>query len=116
MKEFKEIMMAHHCQWKEVIGTTFIGEISFEKWRGSCIVGMNEDGWEHVSISPHNHRYTPNWDDMCRIKNLFWNDDEEAYQIHPKKSEYVNIQSNCLHIWKPIGRELGELTRLEAEE
>lgn len=40
-------------------------------------------------------------------------EEEEAYQIHPKKSEYVNVQENCLHLWKPVGHELGELVKGE---
>lgn len=49
---------------------------------------------------------------MC-IEGYVFNDDEEAYQIHPKKSEYVNVVDNCLHLWKPNGHELGELINLE---
>lgn len=78
---------------------------------GTCSVvwGDNEDGYEHVSVSPK-HKYSiPSWDDMCFLKEIFFYEEEEAYQIHPKKSEYINMQRNCLHLWKPKGHELGEL-------
>ncbi len=46
---------------------------------------------------------------MCTLKDIFFDDEEEAYQIHPKKSQYVNGVENCLHLWKPIGHEIDEL-------
>jgi len=65
-------------------------------------------GWEHVSVhlqSVSNVRktYTPNWDDMCEIKNIFWDAEDIVLQYHPKKSEYVNNHPNTLHLWRPIG-------------
>ena len=67
--------------------------------------GFNECGWEHVSVSPYNGK-TPSWVDMCEIKDMFWNDEEAVIQIHPKKSEYVNIKDNCLHLWRNKEMEL----------
>ena len=75
--------------------------------------GDNENGYEHVSVSPRHKFKTPTWEDMCVLKDIFWHEEEEAYQIHPKKSEYVNVQENCLHLWKPVGHELGELVKGE---
>lgn len=60
-------------------------------------------GWEHVSVCPENR--CPDWDEMCRIKDMFWNDDEVVMQLHPAKNNYVNIMPNCLHLWRPIGQE-----------
>lgn len=74
----------------------------------SVVWGENEAGYEHVSVSPKSKKL-PSWNDMCALKDIFFHEEEEAYQIHPKKSEYVNLSTNCLHLWKPIGRELGEL-------
>lgn len=65
----------------------------------SVVAGRNEEGWEHVSIALYAKRL-PRWDEMCYIKDLFWNEDEEVVQIHPKKSEYVNI-AEALHLWRP---------------
>ena len=48
---------------------------------------------------------------MCVLKDVFWGGEEEVYQIHPKKSEYVNAIDNCLHLWKPIVHELNELVQ-----
>lgn len=60
-------------------------------------------GWEHVSICPKNR--LPEWDEMCDVKDMFWNDDECVVQYHPPKSEYVNNMPNCLHLWKPINQD-----------
>ncbi|MGN1303754.1 MAG: hypothetical protein ACI4YB_01835 [Oscillospiraceae bacterium] len=60
-------------------------------------------GWEHVSVSFPNR--TPTWDEMCRVKDIFWNDDECVVQYHPPKSEYVNFHPYCLHLWRKIGEE-----------
>ena len=79
---------------------------------GACHViwGYNEDGWEHVSVSPKKKDVLPTWNDMARLKEIFFCPEEEAYQIMPKKSEYVNFKENCLHIYRPAnGRLLREI-------
>lgn len=70
-------------------------------FRGRDLVVIASDWgkWQHVSVSLKNR--CPNWDEMCHVKDLFWNDEEECIQFHPKKSEYVNAMPYCLHIWKP---------------
>ena len=40
------------------------------------------------------------WDEMCEIKDMFFLPEEEAIEFHPKKSEYVNLAKNCLHLWR----------------
>jgi hypothetical protein len=50
-----------------------------------------------------------------RIERRFLWRGKEAYQIHPKKSQYVNHVENCLHLWKPIGHEIDELVKKEGE-
>jgi hypothetical protein len=59
--------------------------------------------WEHVSVS--HPRRVPTWDEMCRVKALFWHDSETVVQFHPKRSEYVNTCEFCLHLWKRTGQE-----------
>jgi hypothetical protein len=55
-------------------------------------------GWEHVSASLKNR--CPTWEEMCRIKDIFWGDGECVVQYHPPKTEYVNNHPYCLHLWK----------------
>ena len=82
-----------------------IGKINMPAWTGSVIWGADEDGWEHVSVAPFN-RIIPSWEDMCRIKDIFFEDEEAAIQMHPPKSQYVNLKDNCLHLWRPKSGEL----------
>ncbi len=98
MRTLEEIK--RKVKWvKPLLGKTYMGEIETKRWRGSVVFGFDEGGWEHVSVSPLKGRM-PTWDDMCEIKDIFWDDEEEVIQIHPKKSKYVNMVDNCLHLWR----------------
>lgn len=77
--------------------------IPFESYE-LMVFASDGEGWEHVSVSL-SHR-TPNWKEMCYIKNLFWDENDCVIQFHPPKNEYVNNHPNCLHLWKPVGREI----------
>lgn len=82
---------------------------------GLCtlVVGFKEMGYEHISVSPTKKSKMPTWNDMAYLKDIFFEDEEEAYQIIPKKSQYVNIKENCLHIWKPMnGKTLNDVARM----
>lgn len=60
-------------------------------------------GWEHLSVSPQPQRgKVPEWDVMCRVKDIFWSEEECCIEYHPRKSQYVNNNETCLHIWRPI--------------
>lgn len=60
-------------------------------------------GWGHVSASYPNRCLT--WEEMCFIKDWFFNEEECVVQYRPKKSEYVNRHPYCLHLWKQQGVE-----------
>ena len=98
-----EIMFPFHTAWVKLP----------ECGKCSVIWSDCEDGMEHVSVSPKKQFRMPSWDDMCVLKDIFFEYEEEAYQIHPKNSQYVNDVENCLHLWKPKGHEIDELTKLE---
>lgn len=94
--------------------------VSSERFRDPEI----SKGWDHVSISCR--KRTPNWREMCFVKDLFWPEDETVIQFHPPKSEYVNNHPYVLHLWQHssghatppsimVGhKDLGELTANEA--
>jgi len=72
-----------------------------------CIAsnGNDEYPWEHVSVSLVNHKRKhlkkcPTWNQMCQIKDLFWQEEDTVIQFHPPKSEYVNAHDYCLHLWR----------------
>lgn len=107
MKRLRDIRRADGMHVKEaVINKGGYGDVEINGWRGSVIWGYDEHGWEHVSVSPYDHGITPSWDDMCRLKDIFFDEEELAIQIHPKKSQYVNKMPNCLHLWRPKDPEL----------
>ncbi len=81
------------------------GEVTIGPWTGS-VIWTTEGGWDHVSVSPFDHGITPSWDDMCKLKDMFFEDDETVVQFHPAKKEYVNLMPNCLHLWRPNKMEL----------
>jgi hypothetical protein len=67
--------------------------------------------WEHVSVHSQYGRpgrpgklTTPNWPEMCQVKDLFWDPEDVVMQLHPAQSEYVNHHPWTLHLWRPVGQ------------
>lgn len=74
-------------------------EVRSNKASDKCLVCMTcIDGWEHLSVSHKNK--IPSWLCMEEMKEMFFNDDEEAFQFHPKMENYVNNNEYTLHIWR----------------
>lgn len=63
-------------------------------------------GWQHVSVSIEYETKPPPWSIMCRVKELFWEDEDWVVQFHPAKSQYVNHHPGCLHLWRPTEAEM----------
>lgn len=80
--------------------------------RGTFVMGRDEGGLEHVSVQLQ--RKLPTWEEMCEIKDIFWENEEMVVQIHPRKSEYVNI-TDALHLWRPKDGDWGRLNDKEVE-
>ena len=100
MKTLEELKNTLNLRVDEAGEDYGFGMVVYQKYNASVI--WNIDGeWEHVSIRPYNKRITPSWEDMCRLKDMFFYDHEEVVQFHPPKNEYVNIMENCLHLWRP---------------
>jgi hypothetical protein len=78
-----------------------------------CIVSDGSDDrvpvpWEHVSVQIYEygrHRI-PTWIEMCKVKDIFWHEEECVVQYHPPKSEYVNCHPCVLHLWRYKGGEM----------
>jgi hypothetical protein len=80
---------------------------AFEYWHGGNrirVIASDGEGWNHVSVSLA-HR-TPTWEEMCFIKDKFWDEEDQVIQFHPPKSQYVNYHPYTLHLWQPIGVEI----------
>ena len=67
-----------------------------------CLVS-NGGGWEHVSVSMKSQKRCPTWEEMCRIKEIFFAPEECVVEYHPAKNDYVNRHEYCLHLWRPVG-------------
>jgi hypothetical protein len=63
-----------------------------------AVISGSGENWDHVSASLKNR--TPTWQEMNWIKNLFFEPEETVIQIHPPQSQYVNVASNALHLWR----------------
>jgi hypothetical protein len=61
-------------------------------------------GWKHVSVSTR--RRNPNWQEMCWVKDLFWDPEDCVVQYHPPRSVYVSHHPYCLHLWRPLRERL----------
>lgn len=85
------------------------GGMGFIRITRSCpdtaaVVWSNGGGWDHVSVSFYNR--CPKWEEMCKVKELFFLPEECCVEYHPAESEYVNLHPYCLHIWRPQNGEL----------
>lgn len=72
--------------------------------RVAWVIASDGMGWEHVSVHMNDasgKTYTPTWDEMCFVKDMFWDDEDCVMQLHPPRSLYVNNHPNVLHLWRP---------------
>jgi hypothetical protein len=56
--------------------------------------------WEHVSVSTRER--TPTWQEMCAVKQIFWDAEDVVLQLHPARSQYVNDHPYVLHLWRSV--------------
>lgn len=68
------------------------------------ILASSGMGWDHVSVSLANR--CPTWNEMERVKRLFFRDDETAMQLHVPPSDHKNCHPCCLHLWRPHDAEI----------
>lgn len=63
-------------------------------------VKYDPPAWEHVSVS--SKFGCPTWEEMCWVKDQFWEPEECVIQFHPPHSQYVNVHNHCLHLWRCV--------------
>ena len=84
----------------ESLGDDYNGAFQFKingnRW---SVIASNGGGWDHVSLSLDKKR-TPTWEEMCKLKSMFFRDDETVVQFHPAKVDHINLMNNCLHLWR----------------
>lgn len=74
--------------------------------RAFFVIASNGGGWDHISVQLKNKKRLPTWDEMCAIKDMFFEPEECVVQYHPAKSEFVNDNEWVLHLWKPTTCEM----------
>lgn len=93
------------------------GWVEWTGFRGTVVFGFNEAGlMEHVSVSSYNRHKLPSWDDMCKLKDMFFHSGEMVVQIHPAEENYihgVNGLENVLHLWRPMDGDFSILNHPE---
>ena len=100
MKSAEALKQTPHLMIQHIGADGGNGEVRYGRLAGSVIWSFG-GGWDHVSVAPYKRSYVPSWEDMCRLKDMFFREDETVVQYHPAKSEYVNTVENCLHLWRP---------------
>lgn len=58
-----------------------------------------EDGAKYLHVSCSYPDRLPSWDDLKSVKDTFIGEDREAFQVLPRKKDYVNLHPYCLHVW-----------------
>lgn len=66
------------------------------------VIASDQMDWEHVSVSFGPIKATPSWEIMCRIKELFFDDEMTVMQLHPPRSQWISNHAGCLHLWRPL--------------
>lgn len=80
--------------------------ININKNQQFLILASTAMGWEHVSVSIKKASQTirdrcPTWEEMKKIKEMFFLRDEWAIEYHPAVERNISISNYCLHIWRP---------------
>lgn len=69
----------------------------------NCMVSDGMD-WDHVSVTitstARRVDRCPTWEEMCFVKDIFFDETETVLQYHPPKSENVSTHPYCLHLWR----------------
>lgn len=106
MKQFNEILEDRRIlKVFKNVETDAVSKLKVEirsiKQSDKALVSLTKiAGWEHLSVSFKNK--IPSWECMQEMKEIFFSDNEECFQLHPKADNYVNNNEYTLHIWRPV--------------
>ena len=73
--------------------------------RHLIIIASDGMDWEHVSVHialNSGKTRIRTWEEMCQVKNLFWDSEDAVMQLHPPQSTWVNNHRTTLHLWRPL--------------
>lgn len=105
MRDFRTISLNSFVRLIEsgVDGGAFVVKLPSAP-TGLYVIASIGGGWDHVSVS-HAKR-VPTWQEMERIKRLFFRANETAMQLHVPPADHINNHPNVLHLWRPQGAEI----------
>jgi hypothetical protein len=66
--------------------------------RAFTVMFSDGGGWDHVSLSTVGR--CPTWEEMCAVKEMFFEPEDVVVQFHPREREYRNFHPTCLHLWR----------------
>lgn len=101
MKSIEEIKKTPNLFIEAETKNDGMGGKYYDKYTGKWLnfIFSYQMGWEHLSVSMPSR--TPTWEQMCIMKDIFWNKNEACVEYHPREEDYVNNHKHCLHIWRP---------------
>lgn len=101
MKNIEEIKKTPNLFIEAETKNDGMGGKYYDKYTGKWLnfIFSYQMGWEHLSVSMPSR--TPTWNQMCVMKDIFWNKNEACVEYHPREEDYVNNHKHCLHIWRP---------------
>ena len=101
MKSIEEIRKTPNLFIEAETQTDGMGGKYYDKYTSKWLnlLFSYQMGWEHLSVSMPSR--TPTWEQMCIMKDIFWNKNEACVEYHPREEDYVNNHKHCLHIWRP---------------
>jgi hypothetical protein len=88
----------------ETYGNNGLFAVELKQKQQVTVIASDGLDWEHVSVSLKDR--PPTWDEMCQIKDIFWDAEDCVVQYHPPKNQYVNNHPFCLHLWRPTAVEM----------
>jgi hypothetical protein len=68
------------------------------------VIHAADAGWDHVSACVLGRRggvRVPNYNEMQKIKLLYFKPDEIAVEYHVPTAKHINHNPHVLHLWRP---------------
>lgn len=91
---------------------TNIENINIPRKKGYYNISIIQtNDWKRIQVSLLNWwhqqlKVFPTWDEMCAIKDIFFNDDEAIIEIHPSDEYKIYEKDYTIDLWKPLNKEL----------
>ena len=104
MKPFRQIWQSPRVNLRSENETGFAAIVQARGGIQLRVIASDRDGWDHVSVSCANR--TPTYQEMKLVKRLFFKADEWVIEYHPADADYISINDNVLHMWRPQGVDL----------